>query len=419
MRRMLLAVAFFLLLSASAFAQVGVLPYHYKITGRTGTGGTGDDYVLTFEVHDANHVVKGTDTYNYSAGASAHEIREAVYEKVRRRASLDAGGTAALIAAMIGVDVDMDSAPADLSMPDATTTVKGKSMLAADNEINAAKPAKSNDPRITNPIADNLRSATTIVGISGAIAPTPGQVLTAASSTLADWQTPASGAVSSVFTRTGAVVAASGDYDVAQVTGAEATANKGVANGHAGLGANGRVPTAQLGGGTADSTTFLRGDQTYAAPSGGSDPWTYVRVTGSDFTTTSTTAVDVTGLSFTPAANTRYEFEALLMIRTATTTVNPRVGLAWATGGTDGVAMIEEAQTTTAVPIAANGNINAALLIAVGGLPNTTQSWPVRIRGMFIAGASPSGTVSVRLASETAGTTVRVVLNSFMRWRVF
>ena len=51
--------------------------------------------------------------------------------------------------------------------------------------------------------------------------PTTGQVLTATSGTTANWQTPSGGgAVSSVFTRTGAVVAASGDYTVGQVTGA-------------------------------------------------------------------------------------------------------------------------------------------------------------------------------------------------------
>lgn len=56
-----------------------------------------------------------------------------------------------------------------------------------------------------------------------ATAPTTGQVLTATTggtSCVQAWSTPAAGGVSSVFTRTGAVVANSGDYTVSQVTGA-------------------------------------------------------------------------------------------------------------------------------------------------------------------------------------------------------
>lgn len=154
---------------------------------------------------------------------------------------------------------------------------------------------------------------------------------------------------------------------------------------------------------------------TITLPSGGTDPWTYTKL-ASDFTTTSATAVDVTGLSFTPAANKSYEFEALLLCRTATTTVGPRPGLAWPTGGTDGVADIAMPTSATA-QVLVFGNINAALLAAVGGLPNTTQSYPSQIRGTFIAGASPSGTVKVQLASETAGTTVTAKAGSFIKWR--
>lgn len=48
--------------------------------------------------------------------------------------------------------------------------------------------------------AEGLKSATTTVVVSGATAPTSGQVLTATSSTAANWQTPSGGAGSTVYT---------------------------------------------------------------------------------------------------------------------------------------------------------------------------------------------------------------------------
>lgn len=159
------------------------------------------------------------------------------------------------------------------------------------------------------------------------------------------------------------------------------------------------------------------GPQGAPGPAGpaGTDQWTFVRLT-SDFVTSSATAVDVTGLAFTPAANGRYEFYGRFLLRTATTTVGPRPGLAWPTGMTDGAATFYTPSSATAT-LNTHGNINAAILVAVGGLPNNTQSYQGTLEGLAIAGATPSGTIRVRLASETAGTNVIMKAGSFIAYR--
>lgn len=149
----------------------------------------------------------------------------------------------------------------------------------------------------------------------------------------------------------------------------------------------------------------------------GSDPWTYVAL-AADFTTSLATAQNVTGLEFTPVANTRYIFEAVLGVRSATATVNPRPGLAWATGMADGVATIEQTSTATA-KLMVNGNIAAPLLLAVGGIPNNSASFPALCYGFVRAGATPSGNIRIQLASETAGTVVRIVASSYLRYRTY
>lgn len=151
--------------------------------------------------------------------------------------------------------------------------------------------------------------------------------------------------------------------------------------------------------------------------SGGSDPWTYVTL-GSDFVTSSATAVDVTGLNLSPLANTKYEIQGRFLLRTATTTVGPRPGVAWPSGMTDGVVTLRTESSATAF-LTANGNINAAVLTAVGGLPTNTQSYPGHLEAMLISGASPSGTFRIQLASETAGTNVTMKAGSFIKYRTY
>ncbi|MBI4127977.1 MAG: hypothetical protein HY459_02805, partial [Parcubacteria group bacterium] len=85
---------------------------------------------------------------------------------------------------------------------------------------------------------------------------------------------------------------------------------KGAVNGYAGLDAGTKVPTAQLGGTGADSTKFLRGDQTWAVPAGGGGTWT-TKVKTADQTNNTVTLVDDATLQFNTVANTQYTIRLL------------------------------------------------------------------------------------------------------------
>lgn len=170
--------------------------------------------------------------------------------------------------------------------------------------------------------------------------------------------------------------------------------------------------------GTPTGSLFLRDDWSWQSPpAGAADPW-IIKKLAVDFSTTNSTAQNVTGLSFAPAANLSYIVRGQFLLRTATATVGPRPGVSWPTGLTDGVVRLA---TTSAAgtQVMANGNIAAAVLIPVGGLPLTTSSYPGDLDATLVAGASPSGNFQVQLASETNGTAVTMKAGSWIAYRTF
>jgi len=175
-------------------------------------------------------------------------------------------------------------------------------------------------------------------------------------------------------------------------------------------------PTGVQGATGVQGVTGLTG----ATGPAGTDPWTYKKLTA-DYPTTSATLATISAggvsLDFTPTANTHYEFEAMLMLRTSTATNNPRTGVAWPTGMTDGVVFIEQTAATATTVVYTAGNIAATVQVAAGGLPNNTQSWPCFIKGVMTAGATPGSTFRIQMAAETAGGTMTVETGSFLKYR--
>lgn len=175
----------------------------------------------------------------------------------------------------------------------------------------------------------------------------------------------------------------------------------------------GTIATARLGSGTADATTFLRGDQTYAAPPGGGGGET-AAVLSAD-TGRTVLALGESGLSFLAAANTRYAFRAYPLFRTAATTT----GIAFqATGPAANFFVMQRRIPTSLVAVtvgqarAYNSGVSTTAVDSAGG-----DNLAILEGLLSVAGSA--GTFHITYGSEIANSRVSVMAGSVLLYRSY
>ena len=167
----------------------------------------------------------------------------------------------------------------------------------------------------------------------------------------------------------------------------------------------GQIQTSVLGTGTASSTTFLRGDSTWATPSGGSDPFVAKLILGSSVRTGSTTPVDLTGMSFAYDTNSKYAIDIYAR-------VNPIAATTGCGFGIRATTVVPQIAITTLHQLANTGTLSGgnarasdSIIGVSSGFPTAAVYNPVYGGGMLMTG-SVAGTAQFIFRSEVAGGSV-------------
>lgn len=154
-----------------------------------------------------------------------------------------------------------------------------------------------------------------------------------------------------------------------------------------------------------------------ATSSGGSDPWTTVQL-ATDFISTNTIASpdDITGWTFTPAADKSYLIEFHALANAAATTTGIRPGYKSGMGGTIYCGMYVNVPNGAAGTFIRNFFGTGTQNSSATASPSTTPHY-LHGQGMIIAGATPSGSFQMTLATEIAASAVTLLAGSIFRYR--
>ncbi len=189
---------------------------------------------------------------------------------------------------------------------------------------------------------------------------------------------------------------------------------KDAANGYASLDSGLLVPKARLGSGTADATTFLRGDGVWTT----SNTQTLVRKTA-DQADALGAILDDTHLFFSVAANSAYSFEMVIIGESPSGLLLKNIfsgpaGVKWSIRywGEQGAAVAAGGYAYTYT-----GWTNEAGAIFSVPLGSTGQYLPILYKGVIINGAT-AGTFKWRWAIAAATTAIVIKANSHLRYQL-
>lgn len=163
------------------------------------------------------------------------------------------------------------------------------------------------------------------------------------------------------------------------------------------------------GGGT---TTFLRADGTFAAPTG--IVYRNLVTLASDVVNSNATAntlADVTGLSFSVTAGVTYRFEAMIAYTSASTNTGSR----WTINGPASPTLLSYTSRYTITATTQTTNFASAYSIPTSSNASSLAAGNIAIIQGIIKPAA-SGTVVIRFASEVANSAITAKAGSTLEW---